>query len=96
MNPAEVKIKAEVDAWVEAWWHDQARIIIRDKNASVRDTADFIAALKRDPEMQKKLNEHILEHMEKEDPDIAARFKASPTKTLKWMNAKLAELESFD
>jgi hypothetical protein len=83
------------DAEFDAWLYSRAREIIRQKGDMIT-TRQAVREVLKDP----ATNEQILKFTATRDgalgKEFVAKWRASPDKTIKWLDAELAELSNPD
>jgi hypothetical protein len=87
--------EAQADAEIADFLFEQSRLVIRNKGGLI-DTPTALKEVLNDPTIKEKLLHHLEVHGDKLDREFVARWRASPEKTIKWLDAELTELESFD
>jgi hypothetical protein len=86
---------AEADAEIYDFLFEQSRLVIRSRGGLI-DTPTALKEVLNDPTIKEKLLNHLETHGDKLDKEFVARWRASPEKTIAWLDAELALAESPD
>ena len=81
------------DAAFDAWIYQAARDEIR-KRGGLLTTEEAVKHVLTSPEMHEQMLKYASTRYGDLGKEFAARWRASPEKTMKWLEAELAELES--
>jgi hypothetical protein len=87
--------EAQAEADIADWVYQESRLVIRNAGGMI-STVDAVKTVLENPSIKEKLLLHMAKHGDALDKEFVARFRASPTKTIAWLDAECAELESPD